>query len=210
MTGSTINAQPRPRRMIDVSALPHTVFGSGKSILWWGTIGMVMIEGTFFALLIAAYFYLRTRVNDWPPSQIPPTLTIGTVNLALAVLTLIPNFLLNKVATKLDLKSVRILLTLMSLAAVVGLILRWFEFPSLNCMWYDNAYGSVTWMLLAMHTVHLVTDAFDTWILNILMFTGPIQGKRFMDVAENSDYWNFVVVTWIPIYLVLYWAPRWL
>jgi heme/copper-type cytochrome/quinol oxidase subunit 3 len=61
-----------------------------------------------------------------------------------------------------------------------------------------------------MHTVHLVTDAFDTWILNILMFTGPIQGKRFMDVAENSDYWTFVVLTWIPIYIVLYWAPRWL
>jgi cytochrome c oxidase subunit 3 len=114
------------------------------------------------------------------------------------------------VATKLDLRGVRILLTVMSLVSVVCLLLRWFEFPSLNCMWYDNAYASVTWVLLGMHTVHLVTDAFDTWILNILMFTGPIQGKRFMDTAENADYWNFVVLTWIPIYLVLYWAPRWL
>jgi hypothetical protein len=31
-----------------------------------------------------------------------------------------------------------------------------------------------------------------------------------MDVYENGDYWYFVVLTWIPIYLVLYWAPRWL
>src|SRR5438270_9121857 len=104
MTGSTINAQPRPRRLIDVSGLPHTVFGSGKSILWWGTIGMTVIEGTFFALLLAAYFYLRTRVNDWPPSQIPPTVTIGTINLAIALVTLAPNFLIKKAATKLDLR----------------------------------------------------------------------------------------------------------
>jgi heme/copper-type cytochrome/quinol oxidase subunit 3 len=34
--------------------------------------------------------------------------------------------------------------------------------------------------------------------------------RRFVDVAENSFYWNFVVLTWIPIYLVLYWSPRWL
>src|SRR5438128_2774555 len=129
MTGSNINAQPRPRRLIDVSGLPHTVFGPGKSILWWGTIGMVVIEGTFFALLIAAYFYLRTRVSDWPPSQIPPTITVGTVNLGLAILTLLPNLLLKKAATKLDLRTIRILLTAMSLAALAGLVLRWFEFP---------------------------------------------------------------------------------
>jgi cytochrome c oxidase subunit I+III len=27
-------------------------------------------------------------------------------------------------------------------------------------------------------------------------------------VYENSDYWYFVVWTWLPIYFVLYWAPR--
>src|SRR4051812_6958406 len=119
MNSSSVNAQQRPPRLIDVSGLPHTVFGAGKSILWWGTMGMVVIEGTFFALLLAAYFYLRTRVNDWPPAQIPPTLTFGTVNLAMALVSLAPNLIVKKVATKLDLRSVRILLTVMSL---VGLI----------------------------------------------------------------------------------------
>jgi hypothetical protein len=48
----------------------------------------------------------------------------------------------------------------------------------------------------------------DTGVLTVLMFVGPIEEKRFVDVSENAMYWYFVVFTWVPIYGVLYWAPR--
>lgn len=32
-----------------------------------GTIGLILIEGTMFAILIATYFYLRLGVAIWPP-----------------------------------------------------------------------------------------------------------------------------------------------
>ena len=74
-----------------------------------------------------------------------------------------------------------------------------------------NAYGSVFWMLLSFHTLHLVTDLLDALVLTALMFTRHgRQPKRMVDVAENGLYWYFVVLAWIPIYLVLYWSPRWL
>ena len=88
------------------------------------------------------------------------------------------------------------------------MVLRWFEFRSLNSTWDANAYASVTWTLLGLHTVHLLTDWFDTAVLAVLMFSGLAEGKRFMDVSENCDYWYFVVFTWLPIYAVLYFAPR--
>jgi hypothetical protein len=50
----------------------------------------------------------------------------------------------------------------------------------------------------------------DSGVLLIMMFTGPITRRRFIDVSENSLYWYFIVAWWIPIYLVIYWAPRWL
>jgi cytochrome c oxidase subunit III len=56
--------------------------------------------------------------------------------------------------------------------------------------------------------VHMVTDWLDTLVLGVLFFTGPLEGKRFVDVSENSMYWYFVVWTWIPIYLVIYWGAR--
>ena len=104
----------------------------------------------------------------------------------------------------------RILLVVMTLIGVANLGVRVFEFPALNCSWASNAYGSVTWMLVGMHSTHLITDWMDTVVLTALMFFGPLENKRFMDVYENGDYWYFVVFAWIPIYVVVYFAPRWL
>jgi len=40
------------------------------------------------------------------------------------------------------------------------------------------------------------------------MFTRHGRGKRFSDVEDNAFYWYFVVLSWLPLYLVLYWVPR--
>jgi cytochrome c oxidase subunit III len=206
---SSVSVVP-PRRILDVSGLPHTVFDPGRSLLWWGTISLVAIEGTFFALILASYFYLRTRVSDWPPGIMPPDPLWGTINLAIMLVSLVPNHMVKSAASRLDLGRVRILLVVLSLVSLATLVIRWFEFPALRCMWYDNAYASIVWVALGFHTMHLLTDAYDSWVLAALMFTGPIQPKRFMDTSENGDYWYFVVLMWIPMYLVIYWAPRWL
>jgi Cytochrome c oxidase subunit III len=83
-----------------------------------------------------------------------------------------------------------------------------YEFKALNVMWHTDAYGSIVWLLLGMHTVHMLTDVADTLVLAALMFIGPIEEKRFVDVEENSVYWYFVAAAWLPIYGVIYWAPR--
>jgi heme/copper-type cytochrome/quinol oxidase subunit 3 len=140
----------------------------------------------------------------------PPYLPWGSINIGIALLSLIPNQMVKSAAKQLDLKKVRMLLLLMSGVSIVNLVIRWLEFPSLHCTWNDNAYTSIVWALLFLHSIHLVTDAYDTFVLTALFFFGPIQNKRFMDASENADYWYFVVLSWVPIYLVIYWAPRWL
>jgi hypothetical protein len=44
----------------------------------------------------------------------------------------------------------------------------------------------------------------------MVLFFQPVDGKRFVEASENADYWYFVVLAWLPIYGVLYWAPRWM
>src|SRR5205823_1564523 len=73
---------PRFRRraaVLDVSGLAPGAFGH-RSLIWWGTLGLFVIEGTMFAIAIAAYFYLRMRNTTWPPNVPPPDLRWGTVN----------------------------------------------------------------------------------------------------------------------------------
>src|SRR3954451_5750546 len=194
-------------RVLDVSTLPSYGY-SHRSLMWWGTLGMIAIEGTVFALAVMVYFYVRTRVNEWPPSALPPELKWGTANLVLMLLSLVPNQWAKKAAEAEDLPAVRRSLAVCLLFGVGFLILRALEFTTLNCRWDLNAYGSAVWMLLSLHTIHVVTDFYDTAVLGALMAWGPIDGKRFVDVSENAFYWYFVVLAWIPIYAVVYFGAR--
>ena len=63
-------------------------------------------------------------------------------------------------------------------------------------------------MLLGLHTSTWSPTPCDTAVLDVLFFTGPLEGKRFVDVSENALYWYFVVLSWLPIYAVIYSAPR--
>lgn len=196
------------RRTLDVSVLPTGAFGS-RSLTFWGTLGIVLIEGTGFALAIGAYFYFVTRYPTWPPDGVaPPDLRWGVVNTLVLLLSLVPNQLARRAGERLDLRAVRIWMVVALIFAVAFNVVRVFEFRHLNVAWDHDAYGSIVWMLLGLHTTHIVTDFLDSAVLTVLMFTGPIEEHRFVDVEENAVYWYFVVLAWLPIYGVIYWAPR--
>jgi heme/copper-type cytochrome/quinol oxidase subunit 3 len=192
---------------LDVTELPSFGF-SHRSLMWWGTAAMIAIEGTVFALALVAYFYLRSHSATWPMSSAPPELLWGSVNLLILLASLVPNQWTKRAAEKLDLRKTRIAMVVCLLFSVAFLGVRWLEFTTLNCRWDDTAYGSVVWLLMGLHTTHLLTDALDSAVLTALMFTGPAEGRRFVDVSENAVYWYFVVLAWLPIYAVVYWAPR--
>jgi heme/copper-type cytochrome/quinol oxidase subunit 3 len=169
---------------------------------------MILIEGTVFVMTIGAYLYLRSHADVWPMSRLPPDLLWGTLNVAILMVSALPNHWAKKAAEKEDLRQVRIWLVVCLAFSLAFLGIRILEFNHLNVSWSANAYGSIVWLLLGLHTVHLLTDAIDSTILTTLMFTGPLEGTRFVDVSENGMYWYFVAFSWLPIYSVIYVLPR--
>lgn len=194
-------------RVLDVSTLPTFAFGH-RSPVWWGTMGLMLIEGTVFALAIMAYFYLRSHATAWPMSRLPPELIWGGVNTAVMLASVVPNHYAKRAAERMDLGKVRLWMVVCLLFAAVFLAVRVLEFTALNTRWDSDAYGSAVWMLMGLHTTHLVTDAYDSAVLTVLTFTGPMEAKRYVDVSENAAYWYFVVLSWLPIYAVVYWGAR--
>ena len=205
-----IHQRALPRhRSIDVAELPDHAFGH-QGLIWWGTTGFMVIEGSMFVMVLIVYFYLRIRVDDWPPSLDPPGLFYGTLNLIVLLISGLPNHLAKVAAEQYSLVRVQFWMAICVSFGLALLLIRAFEFTALNCRWDDNAYGSIVWCLMVLHTIHLATDVVDTGVLAALMFSGPVTTKRFVDVAENGLYWYFIVLWWIPIYLTVYFAPRWL
>ena len=196
------------RQRIDLSGLKTYAFGL-RMPMWWGTLGFITLEGTAFALAIGTYFYLMSVNQPWPISAKPPGLLPGSLVTLILLASAIPNYLLKNWARTEDLRRVRLGLIILSIFGVLPLIVRAFEFTQLNVSWDANAYGSILWFLLGLHTTHLLTDLGDTLVLTTLMFTRHVTGRRFSDVEDNAVYWDFVVLSWLPIYLVLYWVPRW-
>jgi cytochrome c oxidase subunit 3 len=195
------------RRALDVRELPTFRF-THQSLLWWGTLAMIVIEGTAFALVLLAYYYLRSHSQTWPMSAPPPDLLWGTVNTAVMLASLWPNHMAKKAAVAMDRRRTLVWLLLALGFSFVFLAVRVMEFATLNVGWDSNAYGSVVWLLLGLHTAHLITDTIDTMVLAALFITGPIDGRRFGDVAENCFYWYFVTIAWLPIYFTIYWGAR--
>ena len=132
----------------------------------------------------------------------------GTLNVVILVASAWPNLLARKAAERFDLGGVRLWMSIALVFALAFNIVRFVEFSHLNVRWDTNAYGSVTWFLLGLHTTHVLTDFMDSAVLAAVMFCGRVDENRFVDVSENAMYWNFVVLSWLPIYAVIYLAPR--
>ncbi|MDR0182148.1 cytochrome c oxidase subunit 3 [Lysobacter arvi] len=198
-----------PVAVTDVSGLRDYAFGT-STISWWGVMGFILIEGTAFVLAIGAYYYLLHNETAWPPSSSPPPLMWATIVTAALVLTEIPNTWLGRKAMQQDATAVRRGLLLMTVLGVATLVLRAFEMDAMNVRWDRTAYGSIVWALIVLHTLHAITDVFDTGVLASLAWSKPIGGRKHSDVCDNAMYWHFIVWSWVAIYVVIYWTPRWL
>jgi heme/copper-type cytochrome/quinol oxidase subunit 3 len=192
----------------NLSDLPSSTSGP-RHLVWWGNIGFMLIEGTGFALAAAAYLYLMTQASKWPPSgDYLPGLLWSSVFTIGMVLSGVVNLYVLRCARAKHVAGVR--WGTAAMAAIAGLLLipRWFEFEHLGVPWYQDAYGSVVWMLLVLHTTHIVTEWGESVVLGAWFFTHEIGDDQFADAEDNSNYWSFVVLAWLPLYGLIYWAPR--
>jgi cytochrome c oxidase subunit I+III len=199
----------REKPVLDVSGLPTVVFGH-RNVAWLGTVLFMTIEGAMVAMVVASYFYLRTRSSDWPPGVMPPALKWGMINLVVFVGSVAPAWWIKRASRARDLPQARLGLIVLTLFAALNILFRVFEFASLNVQWYANAYASTIWTMLGVHSGHLVTEFIDTIVLLALAFTGRVDGTRFANFDENSDYWFFVVGVAVISDIVIYGASRWL
>lgn len=191
----------------NVSSLPETRFGH-HAPQWWGVTGMIAIEGTIFALCIATYFYLRLQTPTWPPQGIGlPSLQAGTLNTALIVIGILPLVLIERHAMRGDRAHVLLYLCIFVALSLVTLVVRGYEFRGLQVKWDTNAYGSIVWITLFFHSLHLLTTFLEKAVLLVYIGLRGMDEKRILDLQLNTLYWYFIVASWVVLYGVIYFGP---
>ena len=197
----------RHRTVMNVEHLPRYDFDH-VSPMWWGTWAFIFIEATAFAAVIAAYLFLAYHAPEWPLSAPPPDLLWGSASTALFIVSAVPYAMLDKAAHAEDLHKTRFWLIAVVFVGGAVLVTRAFEFTVLNTRYDENAYGSIVWIVLGLHTLHLVVDFVETAVLAALMFSRHGHTKRFTDVSDGCLYWYFIIAAWVFLYVLLYWFPR--
>ena len=192
----------------DLSKLPTTGFRT-HGLWFWAAMGFMGIEGAGFALACASYVYLMSHAEQWPLYGAPPALLWGTLQTALLLASVPPTLILSRAARRRDVPRTQFWAVVLQAMNTLGLVIRGFEFAYLNARWDHDGYGSIVWALMLLHTTHLITDFIDTGFLTIFLFTHKVTTSRLSDVDDDCVYWLFVVFTWMPIYALVYWAPRW-
>lgn len=196
------------RPVLDVSGLPPYDV-SNQSPLFWGQVLMCLIEGSLLCMLIATYFYLRLRMDVWPaPGVHLPGLTLSSWALLPLVASCVGSYKASEAAKKNSRSGMLWGLGLNLGLATVFLVLRALEWKSLNFTWASDTHGSIVWTILFLHSYDVVADLLMTAVLIVIMASGRYGPRQRIGVHVDSVLWYFLVGIWIPLYGVIYWAPR--
>jgi heme/copper-type cytochrome/quinol oxidase subunit 3 len=71
-----------------------------------------------------------------------------------------------------------------------------------------NAYGSIVFITLFFHSLHLLTTFLETAVLGVYVALRGLDEKCALDLQLNTLYWYFLVASWGVLYVVLYSGPR--
>jgi heme/copper-type cytochrome/quinol oxidase subunit 3 len=193
---------------LDLSHLEKGAVGP-RAPLWWGTVGMIAIESTVFALAIASYFYLRMRYTEWPPADAgPPSLLLPTINVLVMLASIVPQYMIDAAAKTADRAKLERLLIAASVLGVIACVLRVWDFKALHCDWTEHSYGSIVWALVGAHSIHLYASTFETILMAAAVSEVELDNKHRLDLNVNAVYWFFVVIAWLFLYAVIWGAGR--
>jgi cytochrome c oxidase subunit I+III len=201
---SRVTARPA----LDVSELPEGQ-RSSCALIWWGQVGMLVIEGTMLAMATGVYLYLRTVKGPWPPPTVAtPDLTLPTIMLVVLLVSVIPMHIADTAAHEEQRSRTLVWLAVGALVCIMAVVLRWFELQSLDFKWYSHAYGSAVWLILGFHSFHLVASTVETIAMVILFASASLEHKHYIAARLDGLYWYWVVAWYVLFYVLLYVAPR--
>jgi len=198
----------KPRPVLDVAELPAIALGH-RAPLWWGMLGLMAIEGTMFAMVLSTWFYLASSAGDWPPPgvQLAP-LGPATWLVGLLLASVPPAYWASEASARKDIRGVRFWLLVNLAMALAAIAIRILEWRKLGFSWSDHVYGSIVWVILSLHTTHLMSSTAETVVFTVIAFTPALGDEQRVGIDADSIYWYFVVGAWLPFYFLLFVAPR--
>ena len=174
----------------------------------WGMAWFIATEAMLFVMLFFSYAYLGHDEHKWPPEA--PKLTFALIMLAVLLSSSVVLYLGEEQEKKGHTGTAK--------AFVFGTVILGLAFITLQCFEYadhlrtlspfDNAYGSIFYMITSLHGAHVVLGLLMLIYVLILPQVGPAEKPPHRALHNVGLYWHFVDAVWVVIVSWLYVAPH--
>ncbi len=201
MTTAITNAGADPTRppVVARSAKP------GYSTAWWGMATLIATESMVFLILVGAYFFLRATAPAWPIGGIkPPELKLAVPFSFVLWGSSLPIFYADAAIRRGAQRGLRAGLAISAVMGAAFLAFTAKDFRDLTFGWRDNAYGSMYYLIVGLHALHVFIGLAMNVLVQIKAWQNKFTAERHVTVDVFSLYWHFVDAVWLLVFAALF------
>src|SRR5438105_3905727 len=154
---------------------------------------VIATEGTIFLLLISSYFFLRAASHQWPPAGIElPDLKLSLPFSFVLWGSSIPIFWAERAIKRGRQTAFRAGVVISFLMGASFLLYTAKDFHDLHFGWQDNAYGSIFYVTVGLHALHVVVGLLMNLVVQFKAWLGKFDERHHTFPQVFFLYWHFV------------------
>ncbi|HEV3354911.1 MAG TPA: heme-copper oxidase subunit III [Acidimicrobiales bacterium] len=183
--------------------------GEGRPTPWWGMACLIMTESTLFAGLIGSYFFLRASSKQWPPPGIEePKVMLALIFSFVLWGSSIPMLVAERGIKRGNERTLRFGLMGAWILGAAFVAYSLYDFHELHFGWRNNAYGSIFYTTVGLHTFHVFLGLVMSVVVQIKAWLGKFSKERHVTVQVYAMYWHFVDAVWLVVFPTFILSPH--
>jgi len=175
---------------------------------WWALVITLLIDGSLFASLVFAYFYLWLGAPVWPPTGLAGDLLVPGVALLL-LLGSEAAMRWGLAGNRADVAArLRLGVLLAALLGSMFLGLHAWALAGSVAAPQTHAYASLVWTLAGFHAVHAVVGILIAAFVWLRSARGYVDAVRNLEPRILAGFWRYMVGQGVIAWLVIHVFPR--
>jgi heme/copper-type cytochrome/quinol oxidase subunit 3 len=180
------------------------------STAWWGMAALIATESMIFVVLLGGYFFLRASTPHWPPAGLHgPELRLAVPFSFVLWGSSIPIFYAEAAIRRGSQRGLRAGLLMSGCMGAAFLAFTLKDFRDLTFGWRDNAYGSIYYLIVGLHALHVFIGLCMNVLVQIKAWQRKFSAARHTSVEVFALYWHFVDAVWLFVFLSLFVSEAW-
>jgi cytochrome c oxidase subunit 3 len=190
----------RAEKTAQVVVLPASLEDPSKSVPGLYRVGLVAVcvsISVFFVSLVLAYYWRSARPPYWDPIPLPKTLWTSTVLILFSSVTFETARRLFRRGEWRAASRMLLLTACLGAGFLASQLTAWRELIAKGAFLSQNPHSSFFYLFTGLHGAHLLGGLVAMFVVVL----GKSKRRELVDVVAN--YWHFLGVLWIALFVVL-------